>query len=256
MPSTDQNTLSNGQTNLSSNEQRSDNPIPIIRNLPELKPRQHKKGEAYGTWKGRDSRTCDYDSLKYSAWKEAVLRRYNFRCIVTGVTKDLVCHHINSWDWYEEGRYDEKNGVVLTREIHHKFDKIYGQGKNTQEQFQLFLSTNFNISIDLQQYGNHEPSLTTEQMQERQLTRAARLQIELVDLIQSRQNKLVSGVYVNASSPITVGCFIHGKTYTTTSTNYKRCKTGLNCCGKVNQSIATAFYNTLGPSKKRREEDL
>lgn len=88
-------------------------------------------------------------------------------------------------------------------------------------------------------------------MQERQLTRAARLHIELVTLIQSRQHELVSGVYVNASSPITVECLIHGKTYPTTPTNYKRCKTGLDCCGRANQSIATAFHNTLRPSKKK-----
>ena len=215
-----------------------------------------KKGEAHGNWKGGDSRTRDYDSLKYNAWKEAVLKRYNFRCIVTGATKDLACHHLNSWDWCVEGRYDALNGVVLTKEIHNKFHKIYGQGQNTIEQFQLFLSTNFNIAIDLQQHGNHEPSLTTEQMQELQQTRAARLHKELVILIKSRQHELISGVYENASSPINIRCLIHGKTYLTTATNYKRCKTGLSCCGKVNQSIATAFYNTLRPSQKKEEEEL
>jgi hypothetical protein len=55
-----------------------------------------KKGEAHGNWKGGDGRTRDYDSKKYSAWKEAVLRRHNFCCVVTGATKDLACHHINS----------------------------------------------------------------------------------------------------------------------------------------------------------------
>jgi fructose 1,6-bisphosphatase len=97
-------------------------------------------------------------------------------------------------------------------------------------------------------------------MQEYQQTRAQRFHIELLALIQSRQHELVADVYVlvadvyvNASSSITILCLIHGQTYTTTATNYKRCKTGLPCCGKINQSIATAFHNTLRQSKK--EED-
>jgi len=43
-----------------------------------------KKGKDHGNWRGGDSRTRDYDSLKYGAWKEAVLRRCNFHCVVTG----------------------------------------------------------------------------------------------------------------------------------------------------------------------------
>lgn len=128
IPSTNQNTFPNEQTASSSNEQASGN-SPDVRKLKKSGSGHRKKGEAHGNWKGGDSRTRDYDPLKYSAWKETVLRRHNFRYIVTGATKDLACHHINSWDWCVEGRYDEQNGVVLTKEIHLKFHKIYAEGK-------------------------------------------------------------------------------------------------------------------------------
>lgn len=84
--------------------------------------------------------------------------------------------------------------------------------------------------------GNHEPSLTTEQKQNYQQTRAEKLHVELFSLIQSRNHALVSGFYQNKDSIFTIRCLVHDETYTTTATNYKRCKTGLSCCGKVNQS--------------------
>jgi hypothetical protein len=91
-------------------------------------------------------------------------------------------------------------------------------------------------------------------MQEHQLTRAQKFHIELLALIQSRQHELVAGVYLNSSSSITIRCLIHGQTYTTTPTNYKKCKTGLPCCGKANQSIATTFHNTRRQIKKKEED--
>nr|YP_009629575.1 hypothetical protein [Chlorococcum tatrense]AYQ94359.1 hypothetical protein [Chlorococcum tatrense] len=228
------------------------------------KPR--KSGEQHGNWKHGEGKTRGYDSLKYAAWKEGVLMRFNFRCIVTGEKTDLACHHLKSWDWCVEGRYDIDNGVVVKKEIHEKFHQVYGGGQNTPEQFNDFLKTNYNISENSWQHGNHEPSLTTEKIQERRLTQAQKLHEALLKLIKSRNHVLVSGVYENSSSIIEVRCLIHNPlpqdkisssslneenesvvgmiTHKTTATNYKKSKTGMPCCGRAIQSEVTAFHNT------------
>nr|ALO63174.1 putative HNH homing endonuclease [Chloromonas perforata] len=200
--------------------------------------------------------------------------RFNFRCVVTGETANLVCHHLNSWDWCitVEGRYDINNGVVVTKEIHDKFHKVYGGGQNTPSQFNDFLKKNYNLTENSWQHGNHEPSLTTEKLQERRLTQAQQLHESLLKLIKSRNHVLVSGVYENSTSIIEVRCLIHnplspeeeddissskvnqkeGKesvvriiTHKTTATNYKKSKTGMPCCGRAIQSQVTAYHNTL-----------
>jgi len=87
-------------------------------------------------------------------------------------------------------------------------------------------------------------------MQELQKTRAQLLFEKLNKLITWRNHELVSGEYLNASSPITVRCLIHNVTNKTTVTNYKRCKTGLSCCGKQKQSEATVLSNIRRTKKK------
>ena len=61
---------------------------------------------------------------------------------------DLECHHLNGW-WFEDGRYDIYNGVPLSREIHKKFHQLYGNGQNTQKQFEVFLQNECNIVFKL-----------------------------------------------------------------------------------------------------------
>ncbi len=60
------------------------------------KPR--KNVEEHGNWKHGFGKSRSYDTKKYAAWREAVLRNGNFRCFVTNETKNLNCHHLNSWD--------------------------------------------------------------------------------------------------------------------------------------------------------------
>ncbi len=129
------------------------------------KPR--KKGEDHGNWKHGFGKSRPYDTEKYNAWKEAVLRNGNFRCFISisGEDKNLNCHHLNSWNLSEEGRYDASNGVVLSEQIHKLFHSIYGHGYNTRAQFEHFVSKYYGKSFPNEQQGDHEPSFTTESVQ-------------------------------------------------------------------------------------------
>lgn len=72
-------------------------------------------------------------------WRESVFKRDNYECLICSQSYDLQAHHINSYDWYEEGRVDVDNGVTLCRNHHTEFHKKYGFGKNTKEQFDEFI---------------------------------------------------------------------------------------------------------------------
>lgn len=112
---------------------------------PDKKLRKHGPDHALYVHGLGKSREYDPKKYKYALWKEGVLRAGGFRCLVTGKTTDLTCHHLNSWDWCFEGRYDIANGVVLTDEIHKQFHSLYGSGQNTRKQFANFLLTYYNI---------------------------------------------------------------------------------------------------------------
>lgn len=52
-----------------------------------------------------------------------------------------------------------------------------------------------------------------------------------IDIIESRGHIYVKGIYQDRKSTLIVYCPIHEIEYTTTFYNYKRAKTGLDCCG-------------------------
>lgn len=67
---------------------------PPVSRGPDKKLRKHGTDHAlyvHGLGKSRE-----YDPKKHAAWKEGVLRAGGFRCVVTGKTTDLNCHHLNS----------------------------------------------------------------------------------------------------------------------------------------------------------------
>ena len=49
---------------------------------------------------------------KYNEWAKAVIDR-DKRCVICGRTDNLSAHHLNSWYYYPELRYDIDNGVAL-----------------------------------------------------------------------------------------------------------------------------------------------
>lgn len=101
------------------------------------------------------------------------------------------------------------------------------------------------MTLNNEQHGNHEPSLTVESLQKELEQKAIDKNADFIKLLESRNHELVSGVYQNIDSRIVVICRIHGVTHETTVRNYKKARTGMPCCGKARQSAATTYHNTL-----------
>lgn len=75
-----------------------------------------------------------------------VKKRDNYTCACCkkrgGV---LVSHHINSYNYYEEGRYDIDNGITLCQECHLNFHKEYGFGDNNKKQLEDFINNYYKV---------------------------------------------------------------------------------------------------------------
>jgi len=73
---------------------------------------------------------------KHIDWAKKVKKRDDFICQICGATNTyLNSHHCNSWDTFENQRFDIDNGITLCRECHENFHAVYGSGKNTRFQF-------------------------------------------------------------------------------------------------------------------------
>jgi len=83
-----------------------------------------------------------YKNIKETReWRMLVFTRDSFQCQVCetkGVK--LNAHHMNSYHWCEEERFDVNNGVTLCECCHKKFHKKYGYKNNTKEQFKEFVA--------------------------------------------------------------------------------------------------------------------
>lgn len=79
----------------------------------------------------------------YQEWRLKVYARDNFTCVKCGKPRDyrtkLNAHHLNSFMYNEELRYDIDNGVTLCQSCHMKFHSKYSNRNNTKEQFEEFL---------------------------------------------------------------------------------------------------------------------
>ena len=76
------------------------------------------------------------------SWRKEVFINDNYSCSLCGaIGGNLNAHHIDSWDWCIERRFDITNGKTLCTQCHISFHKKYGYGKNTEEQFEKFLLT-------------------------------------------------------------------------------------------------------------------
>lgn len=78
---------------------------------------------------------------EFDVWSLSVKRRDNFTCQITGEKSgDIVSHHLNAWAKFSNERYDINNGITIRRDLHDLFHKYYGNGDNTREQFEEFLT--------------------------------------------------------------------------------------------------------------------
>jgi len=79
--------------------------------------------------------------LGYTHFKNTVLRRDDFKCIVCSSESNLVVHHLKSYHWDKKNRLNPDNAVVLCYDCHMSFHKTYGQKNNTKDQFIEFYKT-------------------------------------------------------------------------------------------------------------------
>lgn len=75
-------------------------------------------------------------------WIRDVYERDNYTCQCCGYDNGgtLIAHHLNSWHWDKDNRFNIENGVTLCESCHHIFHKEYGYKDNTKEQFLEYLN--------------------------------------------------------------------------------------------------------------------
>ncbi len=79
------------------------------------------------------------DDIYFIKWAKQVKIRDRFICqICNRQGVELNAHHKNSWDAFEDERYDLDNGVTLCAQCHRNFHETYGYGGNTRQQFDEF----------------------------------------------------------------------------------------------------------------------
>lgn len=126
-------------------------------------------GANHWNYKGGESEVLDFFRKHIVDWKKSVMKNYNYSCYLTGSKKDLVIHHIKSFNTivsecckklklplhnkineYTKNDFDiltnlvlsshkTEYGVVLQRKVHNKFHSLYGKGNNTLEQLNDFI---------------------------------------------------------------------------------------------------------------------
>lgn len=105
--------------------------------------------------------------------------------------------------------------------------------------------------------GNHEPSFSIDIIQQNQLNQKNEKTSHFIDLVKTHGHLLISGEFQNVKSNVLIYCNEHQSEYTTTFGNYRRCKTGLPCCGRAQQVQKAKRYkrNALGIFVKDNDND-
>lgn len=88
--------------------------------------------------------------MENKRWRRDVFHRDDYTCKICGKRGggNIVAHHLDSYDWCKEKRFDVENGIVLCEDCHKNFHRLYGYGKNTRNQFYEYQKG----------YANTEPS--------------------------------------------------------------------------------------------------
>ena len=89
----------------------------------------------------RESNKKRYVNTLNIAWRKKVLDRDGHVCQACGAKGYVVAHHKNSWASYPEGRLDVGNGSTACYGCHLDFHSIYGQGRNTEQQWNDFCNS-------------------------------------------------------------------------------------------------------------------
>lgn len=127
-----------------------------------------QSGEGHWNYKGGESEVLDALRKSIKEWKLQILKRDNYRCVITDRHDQLEVHHLKSFMTIVKETCDELNlpllrkikdykesefeqilnlflskhtldvGVTLNIKVHEKFHSIYGKNDNTLEQFKEF----------------------------------------------------------------------------------------------------------------------
>lgn len=75
----------------------------------------------------------------YFRWRREVLQKSNYKCVITGSTGILVCHHLSGGAVNRKVRFAVTNGVALTPQIHSAYHRWWGfMNTATRESFKIF----------------------------------------------------------------------------------------------------------------------
>lgn len=85
------------------------------------------------------------DSIEYLELRKSIFKRDNYKCQITGLGGHLCMHHIESMNKNLSKALDESNVVTLHVDAHKEFHSIYGNGNNTREQYEEFVSSKSSI---------------------------------------------------------------------------------------------------------------
>jgi hypothetical protein len=101
-----------------------------------------------------EEREVKRSCLEYKDWTKRVLARDNYicQCCKKESNADMESHHLDGYNWCEEKRFDDTNGIALCQSCHKNFHSIYGYGDNTREQFEDWIGHTISLAkcnIDL-----------------------------------------------------------------------------------------------------------
>lgn len=125
-----------------------------------------RSGEGSSNWKGGISSLRNYLRSHLDEWKRDSFKKYNYKCDISGINKNLNIHHLYSFNlifqeiieiaklpiYQEINKYTNEEldklvdiclklhnkyglGVCLCKEEHKKFHSEYGKSNNTPKQY-------------------------------------------------------------------------------------------------------------------------
>ena len=126
----------------------------------------HWTGENASNWRGGVTpiNIAIRNSEEYDVWRENILKKDNYKCVICGTNHKLEAHHIYPFSSYIEKRFDLNCGITLCYDHHSmyafdSFHKAYGTYDNTPEQLNEYINRKrtelgFTESFDIYKYMN------------------------------------------------------------------------------------------------------